>query len=128
MPAAPADVRSYLAAQPPPQRAALRRLTKQILSVAPDAKRRISYQIIGFEHKGRMLVWIMGARKHCSIFPPTLRFDPAEGLPDATVRRYVKRRLKENEIAEARKAAKKARARNASARSASSKARRRARR
>lgn len=126
--ATPAPVRAYLAAQPPPQRAALKRITKQILAVAPDAKQRISYQIIGFEQGGRMLVWIMGAKKHCSMFPPTLRFDPVEGLSDAAVRRFVKRRLKENEAAEAKRSAKKARARKAIARSASSRAPRRVRR
>lgn len=103
MPRDPA-VEAYLARLPPPHRAALKRLRKQILAVVPGATERISYQMPGFEVDGRMVAWMAAFTEHCSLFPPTHRFAPDEGLPDAVVKKVVKTRLAQNRAAAAKRA------------------------
>lgn len=98
MPRDPA-VEAYLARIPPPHRAALKRLRRQILAVVPGAKQRISYQMPAFEVDGRIVAWMAAFTEHCSLFPPTHRFAPDEGLPDSVVRKVVKARLAHNRAA-----------------------------
>lgn len=127
--APPRDVAAYLAKLAPPQRAALERLRAQILAAAPKAEERISYQIPGFFHHGR-LVWMAAFRDHCSFFPGanatrlarelgygdlvkakgTLHFMPEKPLPATLVKAIVKARVRENEANAGPKAKAKTRA------------------
>lgn len=112
----PPDVNAYLGRQAPPQRAALRKLRAQVLAALPArATERISYRMPAFEVDGRVVAWMAGFARHCSLFggaagarvakewglpasrraKGTLRFDPADPLPAALVKRVVKARLAE---------------------------------
>lgn len=112
----PTAVDAYLAEQPPAHRAALQHLRATIAAAAPHATETISYQMPAFRDGKRLLVSYAGFKAHCSLFPMsgavikaigdelepyaagkgTLRFDPANPMPDDLVRRIVAIRLEEN--------------------------------
>ena len=111
----PQSIDEYLATVSEDQRAALEKLRKTIMSVAPTAEECISYQICAFRQNG-MLVGFGAAAKHCAFYPMssttvaafkddlkdydtskgTIRFQPDKPLPAALVRKLVKARLAEN--------------------------------
>lgn len=113
---APRTVGEYLAATPPRDRAALRKLRATIRAAAPGATETISYQMPAFRTHGRSLVSYAAFRDHYSLFPmglsvvnanrarlapylsgrSTLRFSFDEPLPVAIVRLVVKARLADN--------------------------------
>ena len=117
--AGPASVEEYLAAVPDRERTALERLRRQIRSAAPGATEQISYQMPAFKLDGRFLVSFAAFKDHCSLFPAstrvmeelgeelqeyhsgkgTLRFTADRPIPAALVRKIVKARIEENELA-----------------------------
>lgn len=105
---AAATVAAYLAAVPPPQRAALEHLRAVILSAAPGAVETISYGIPTFKVGGKAVAHLAAAARHCSFHPGavmddfgaelagfstskgTVRFQPDALIPDDLVRRIVR--------------------------------------
>lgn len=119
------DVDDYLSRLPKDQRAALEKLRKTIRSIVPEATEGISYQVPTFKRDGRMLVSYAAFAEHCSFFPGagptqvhqdelksfatskgTVRFTPARPLSAALVKRLVKTRIRLNEAALKKRAAK----------------------
>jgi uncharacterized protein YdhG (YjbR/CyaY superfamily) len=110
----PTAIDEYLAGLPPDKRAALEKLRKTIRAAAPGVEECISYQLPAFRLDGRMLVWFGAGANHCAFYPGaivqafkreladyetskgTIRFQPADPLPAALVRKLVKARIAEN--------------------------------
>jgi uncharacterized protein YdhG (YjbR/CyaY superfamily) len=67
------SVDDYLAAQPPPTRAALERVRATVRKALPRATEGISYQIPVYEIDGRMVLYFAGYAKHYAIYPATQR-------------------------------------------------------
>jgi uncharacterized protein YdhG (YjbR/CyaY superfamily) len=107
-------VAGYLAALPPDQRAALKRVRATVRAFVPGAVEVISYQMPAFRFRGRMLVYYAAASKHCSLFPGaypiaqckadlkgfgtskgTVRFTPEKPLPVSLIRKLVRARIDE---------------------------------
>jgi uncharacterized protein YdhG (YjbR/CyaY superfamily) len=106
---------TYLAALPAPQRTALEKLRRAILSAAPKAEECISYGLCAFR-LDRPLVAFAATKTHCAFYlmsgstidthkdllknydtsKGTIRFSPDEPLPTALVKKLVKSRIKEN--------------------------------
>ena len=108
----PETIGEYLAVVGDDQRAALKKLRKNIRAVVPKAEECISYQIPAFRLDGRLLVGFGAAARHCSFYPGafqieackrelkaydtskgTIRFAAAKPLPAALVRKLVKARI-----------------------------------
>ncbi|WP_175494575.1 iron chaperone [Herbiconiux ginsengi] len=110
-------VEEYLAAVPDEQRPALAAVRAALLAAIPDATEGISYQIPIFSYRGKGLLGLSAAQKHCSLHlmsPPLAKALEAEGaltegrlsgatvqfpndapLSEATVRLIVERRIAE---------------------------------
>ena len=67
------SVADYIAAQPVPARAVLRRVRATIRKALPDATEGISYQIPVYKLDGRMVLYFAGFQRHYSIYPATAR-------------------------------------------------------
>ena len=113
--AAPVSVDAYIAAVPPPYRAALRKLRQTMKDAAPGATDAISYQMPALKLDGRSLVCYAAFNDHYSLFPMslktiatharelkpymagkgTIRFGPDEPLPVGLVKRIVRTRVAE---------------------------------
>ncbi len=119
---ATAQIDAYLAALPAEQRAALQGLRETIALAAPEAVEAISYGMPAFRHRGRVLVWYLAARRHCSLFPTaatidayraelanfavakgTIRFTPDRPLPADLVTRLVRDRVAQVDAAATRR-------------------------
>jgi uncharacterized protein YdhG (YjbR/CyaY superfamily) len=109
--AAGAQVREYLASQPPNVRKILQKIRQDILAAAPGAVEHFSYRIPGFRLLDQALVWYAGFKNHVSMFPigedivrelgltgyktskGTIQF-PLDAPPSSTlVKRLVKARI-----------------------------------
>lgn len=115
-------VDTYLAAQPPKMRAALKRLRKTIKAAAPEATEGMSYQIPTFKLNG-LLVSYAGWTDHCAIYASsatfvrahaaqlkrfelgkgTIRFSPDKPISATLVTKLVKARIAENAARKAKK-------------------------
>ncbi len=112
---APKTLDEYLAPLPEEQRAALEKLRKAIHAAAPEVEERVSYGVGAFYWKGKYLVGIGAAKKHCAFYlgstlkahledlkgydlsTGTIRFQPGKPLPVALVRKLVKSRVAQRE-------------------------------
>jgi len=121
------SIEEYLAAAPEEMRAALEDLRGMIRAAAPDAIEGISYGVPAFKYRGRPLVSLGAAKNHCAFYVQspavmeahaaalagydtakgTVRFLPAEPLPEALVRQLVNARIAEVDAAEEVRIAKK---------------------
>ena len=68
-PAATAEVRAYLTAQPPRARRALQTSAGVVRAAAPGAVQAFSDGIPGFKLDGKALVWYAGWTEHVSLYP-----------------------------------------------------------
>jgi uncharacterized protein YdhG (YjbR/CyaY superfamily) len=113
----PRDVETYLSTVPEAAREMLQELRRIILSAAPEAAESISYGALAFKHRGRPLVYIGAARKHCGLYAitgsvqeayrdelkeyetskGTIRFPIGKPLPAPLIEKLVKARVEENE-------------------------------
>jgi len=111
------NIDEYLSLQPAKSKAALEKLHKIILSVAPDAEEVISYAMPAFKYHG-MLVGFAGWKNHSGFYPWNSRtiaefkdelkgYETSKGaiqfplnkpIPVALVKKIVKARMKENEL------------------------------
>jgi uncharacterized protein YdhG (YjbR/CyaY superfamily) len=108
------SVTEYLAAQPPPARAVLKRVRGIIRKALPRAEEAISYQIPMFKLNGKMVLYVAGFQHHYSIYPATakliraapelkpflhskatLRFSYDEPIPTRLITRVAKLRAAE---------------------------------
>jgi uncharacterized protein YdhG (YjbR/CyaY superfamily) len=130
------DVDAYIAAAPKAAQPLLRQLRELIRSAAPKAEERISYGMPYYRYHGH-LVYFSIFKNHIGLYPAgyadqhpemkkymtskgTYRFSLDEPLPVALIRRFVKTRVRENELAgRAQGAIKKAAAMAGSARRSS---------
>ena len=110
------DIDAYLAALPPAERRALKKLRATIKSAAPKAEEKISYRMPLYYYQG-YLVGFAAFKNHCSFFvmsykvmamfkkelkpfrkaTATLHFTPEKPLPVSLVKKIVKARIEENE-------------------------------
>ena len=65
------SVAKYIAAQPAPNRAALKSVRQAIRKALPAATEGISYQIPIYKLDGRMVLYFAGFNAHYSIYPAT---------------------------------------------------------
>jgi uncharacterized protein YdhG (YjbR/CyaY superfamily) len=116
------DINEYLSWQPPKTKAALEKLRKIILSVAPNAEEVISYAMPAFKYHG-MLIGFAGWKNHSGFYPwnsrtvnefkeelkgyetskGAIQFPLAKPIPVALVKKIVKARMKENLAKEKKK-------------------------
>ena len=73
------SVSAYIAAQPPPARATLRRVRSVLRKALPGAEEVISYGIPAYTLEGRRVIYFAGWKKHYSIYPVTTRLIAALG-------------------------------------------------
>jgi uncharacterized protein YdhG (YjbR/CyaY superfamily) len=122
MNAAP-TVEGYLASVPPDARDAMETIRRTVKATAPEATETISYRMPAFKDHGRILVYYAAFKDHCSIYPVsdavkaalgdaltpyfsgkgTIRFPLEKPIPVAFVKKVVKARLAENEVARRRR-------------------------
>jgi uncharacterized protein YdhG (YjbR/CyaY superfamily) len=121
----PRDIDDYLKRYPEDVRTTLGQLRKWIKEAAPKSEEAITYHIPTFKYKGS-LVGFGATKKHCAFYvmsntalksfkeelkdydtsTGTIRFPHDAPLPAKLVKRIVKERIMENELALANKPAK----------------------
>lgn len=103
------SIDEYIAACPVESQAYLEQIRELIRALVPDAKEKISYQIVCFELNGRNLIHFAGWKKHVSLYPipagseafnksiakyaygnGTVKFPLDEPLPTKLIERAVK--------------------------------------
>ena len=108
------SVTEYIAAQPAPARAALRKVRATIRKALPGAEEGLSYRIPIYRLNGEMVVFFAGFKQHYSIYPATahlvsalkqelkghlfsktIRFSFADPVPTRLITRIVKIRAAE---------------------------------
>lgn len=107
-------VDEYLASLSPATLEMVMQLRTAILSLVPDAREKISYQIPVVEWRGANLIYYAGWKKHLSLYPlpvipaylqdeisqyiagrGTLKFSMEQPLPVALIQKVVKLRMSE---------------------------------
>jgi uncharacterized protein YdhG (YjbR/CyaY superfamily) len=110
----PTSVSAYLAAAPKDKRAALARLRSVIKATAPKAREGMSYGLVGYKYEDKPLIYIGFAKEHCAVYgyssfvhanpelfedfelsKGTIRFKPEHPIPQRTITRMVRSRMKE---------------------------------
>ena len=111
----PRTIDEYLAGQDAESRAALQKVRRAILAVAPKAEECISYGMPAFRLNGKLIAGFRAAANHCSFHPMsgttvatlraelskydtspgTIRFSARDPLSATLVRKLVKARLAE---------------------------------
>jgi uncharacterized protein YdhG (YjbR/CyaY superfamily) len=106
----------YLSGLTAENRAALQKVRRAVLAVAPKAEECISYGMPAFRLNGKLIAGFRGAASHCSFHPMsgatvatlkaelvgydtsrgTIRFPARSGLPATLVRKLVKARIAED--------------------------------
>lgn len=108
------NVEEYILQFPEMVQASLRQLRKTVLTIAPQAEEKISYQMPGYKYHG-MLVYFAAYKNHIGFYPSTtpllafkkelavyksakgsVQFPMDKPLPLALIRKIVKFKLKEN--------------------------------
>jgi uncharacterized protein YdhG (YjbR/CyaY superfamily) len=106
----PDTIDGYLATLSGDKRAALERLRKIIGAAVPRAEECTSYHLPAFRLDGKVFIWFGAGANHCALYGVsetykgefqdydtsgrgTLRFQAAQPLPVALVRKLVKARL-----------------------------------
>jgi uncharacterized protein YdhG (YjbR/CyaY superfamily) len=120
------NVDEYLRQLPDAMRVTLEKIRRAIKDAAPEGEEVMSYQIPTYKYLGP-LVHFAAFKNHCSFFGvskatldlfkrelasykvsgTTIHFSPEHPLPMALVKKFVKRRIEENEELAAKKAEKK---------------------
>jgi uncharacterized protein YdhG (YjbR/CyaY superfamily) len=110
-----ASVDDYIAAQPEPAQAVLRRIRDIVKGAVPGADEAISYNIPTFELNGKAVLYFSGWKSHYSIYPftkelvasigkdivpylsskGTLKFPLTEPVPAKLIERIARARAKE---------------------------------
>lgn len=110
----PTTVDGYIAQFPDNVQVILQQIRAVIREAAPEAKERISYQMLGFYLSG-MLVWFAGHAHHIGFYPTgegieafkhelaeyktskgAVQFPLDQPIPYELIRRIVKHRVEEN--------------------------------
>ena len=65
------SVAEYIAAQPKPAQAVLRRVREIIRKSVPAAEESISYQIPAYKLDGQVMIYFAGWKGHYSLYPTT---------------------------------------------------------
>lgn len=102
---------AYLASLPEYQRAALEKVRKQILAVAPQAEEHFGYGLPGLKLLEHPFIYFGAAKEHCALYGAlndgtfderlkgfktskgTIRFTPEKPIPAAVVKAIVKAKL-----------------------------------
>lgn len=112
-------VDAYIAGLPEPQRSMMATVRRTVHEASPDAVEVVSYRMPGFRLRGKLLLSYAAYKRHCAIYPAsgrvveglgaelrpflaeraTIRFTPAEPLPDDLLRRIVE--IRRDEIGQA---------------------------
>ena len=108
-------VTEYIAAQPKPAQAALRRVRRAIRKALPKSDEVLSYKIPAYRVNGRVALYFAGWKAHYSLYPAgarlasafkeelapyklskgTIRFPLSEPVPERLIERIAKFRAKE---------------------------------
>lgn len=106
---APKSFGAYLKALPADQRAALERIRLVVRGLAPEAEECLSYGLPTFKLRGKTVLHIGAAAKHCAIYGAvgdfgaelakydvskgTIRFQPDAPLPVTLLKRLIRARI-----------------------------------
>lgn len=96
----PAAVLAYVASVPEASQTMLAELRRLIRETAPEAAETVSYGMLGYRHRGRVLVYTGGWQKHCALYATregTVQFPVTEPLPEERVRALVAARVEDVE-------------------------------
>ncbi|MGZ7117453.1 MAG: iron chaperone [Methanobacterium sp.] len=111
------NVEEYIASAPKKHQEALKNIRNTIREAAPQAEELISYRIPSYKYHGS-LVHFAAFKNHCSFIVvnktiletfkselegyytsgATIRFTAEKSLPEALVKKIVKKRMEENEM------------------------------
>ena len=69
--------RDYMAAQPPATRRVLQQVRSIIAKKLPQADEVISYGILAFKLRGRIVLYLAGWKDHYSLYPSNRRLEAA---------------------------------------------------
>jgi uncharacterized protein YdhG (YjbR/CyaY superfamily) len=106
------DIDGYLATVREDKRAVLEALRRTIKAVVPEAVESVAYGVAGFKYRGRPLIYLGAAKKHCALYgvnveahreavagydasKGTVRFAPDKPPPESLVASLLRARMAE---------------------------------